>query len=266
VELQESMADFKREGVAVFAISYDPVPVLADLAERHGITYTLLSDEGSRVIRELGLLNRHIDAQHAFYGVEMKERHYGTPYPGLFIVDENGIVESKQFEQSYRVRPTAPSVLETLFGGKSTLPQARAEAETEEMQVAAWIDRPSYRPYQKLRLNLALQVAQGFHVYAPSLLDGFVPLTIEVEPMDGMELGRMSLPAPRPMRIEGSEETFQVYEGTIYRTLPLVLTRNLGDVTLRVRIRYQACSDTVCFPPGEILLSLPIRGQDLVRD
>lgn len=260
------MPDFDLEGVAVFAISYDPVEALADFASRRGITFTLLSDVGSRVIEQLGLLNRHVEEQHAYYGVETKERHRGIPYPGLFVLDENGTVVDKEFEQSYRVRPTAPSVLEALFGGESHLPEVRAQAETQELQAAIWLDKLYYRPYQKLRLNVALQISPGFHLYAPSLLDGYTPLTIEVEPLEGMEVGRFAFPASRTHRIEGLDETFQVYEGALQRTMSVVLTKNLGDVTLKVRIGYQACSETLCYPPGEVVLSLPLRVQELVRD
>ncbi len=46
----------------------------------------------------------------------------------------------------------------------------------------------------------------------------------------------------------------------------LVLTKNLGDIALRVRLRYQACGDTVCHPPEEIVLELPLAGLDNIRD
>ena len=36
-------------GVALFAISYDSVEILRDFAATHGITYHLLSDQGSHV-------------------------------------------------------------------------------------------------------------------------------------------------------------------------------------------------------------------------
>lgn len=95
--------------------SYDPVDVLANFAQRHVITYPLLSDEGSKAITSLGLLNRHVAEQHAYYGVAVRDQHHGVPYPGIFVLDENGMVIDKVFEQSYRVRPTAGGVLEDLM-------------------------------------------------------------------------------------------------------------------------------------------------------
>lgn len=101
-----------KNNIALFAISYDSVEVLAAFAEKHGITYPLLSDEWSKVIRELGLLNEHVFEQHSANGVRRNEAHYGVPYPGTFVLDERGIVVDKRFFQSYRERETGVGVLE----------------------------------------------------------------------------------------------------------------------------------------------------------
>lgn len=47
-------------GVALLALSYDPVAVLRAFADKHGLSFPLLSDEGSHVIRRLGLLNERV--------------------------------------------------------------------------------------------------------------------------------------------------------------------------------------------------------------
>ena len=90
MELQRTLPDFARSGVAVFAISYDPVAVLTKFAETHGIQYPLLSDEGSQVIRRLGLFNEHVYEHHAVYGIPKRDMFWGVPYPGAFLLDEAG--------------------------------------------------------------------------------------------------------------------------------------------------------------------------------
>ena len=108
VELQEAWPKLQANGVALFAISYDSLEVLAAFAERHGITYPLLSDEGSHSTHALGSLNeQHLVEQHAFYGIQTRDEQRGVAYPGTFVLDERGIITEKHFEQSYRVRPTA---------------------------------------------------------------------------------------------------------------------------------------------------------------
>ena len=57
VELQGRFQDLRKAGMGLAAISYDPVPILADFAARRGITFPLLSDAGSETIKRYGILN-----------------------------------------------------------------------------------------------------------------------------------------------------------------------------------------------------------------
>ncbi|MBI3979130.1 MAG: redoxin domain-containing protein [Chloroflexi bacterium] len=252
--------------MAAFAVSYDPVSVLAAFAEKRGVTYPLLSDEGSHAIRALGLLNTHLDQQHAHYGGQTRDYHHGVPYPGTFVLDEDGIVVEKHFEQSYRVRPTAAALVETSFGGESTRSAARAQAETEDLRITVWSGSATYRPYQKLRLDLDIEIAPGLHVYGQPVPDGYTPLTVAIDPLEALEAGPVELPAPRPFQVEGLDEQFLVYEGTVRGSIPVVLFQNLGDVTLTLRVRYQACSESLCYPPTEVTLPLLLTGLENIRD
>lgn len=195
------MAEFARAGVALFAISYDPVPVLEEFATRWGITYPLLSDEGRRAIRALGQLNEHTDEQVRFYGAALRDEHQGIPYSGLFLLATDGTVAERQFERSYRRRPAAALVLDELLGPSEQPPVATAQADGPGLHVAAWLDTPTYRPYQKLRLHLGLRVAPGLHVYAAPTPDGFTPLAIEIAPREGLSVWPLITPSPRSFRV-----------------------------------------------------------------
>lgn len=266
MELQHSHGDFERAGVAVFAISYDSVDVLASFTQRHGITYPLLSDEGSRVIRALGLYNEHSTEQHSALGVELKPHHYGVPYPGAFLLDDNGVIVDKRFEQNYRARPSPVSIIEGHFERESSRTAASAQAHTEQLRVDARLGQATYRPNQVLRLNIDIQIAPGLHVYGQPIPEGYTPLSLDIEPFDGLVVGEPELPPARPFHVEGLDEQFHTYEGTIRAALPLVITQNLGETTLAVDVRYQACSHTDCFPPDELRLGLTLQGLEPVRD
>lgn len=266
MELQESYPDFQRAGTAVFGISYDSVETLGKFAQKHGIAYSLLSDEGSRVIRALGLYNQYTVGQHTALGIELKDYHDGIAYPGTFALDADGIVVRRHLEQHYRKRPSAAGWAETALGIQSTRPSVRARAETEQLAVEAWIGQPTYRPNQILWLNFALQVAPGLHVYGRPIPDDYVPLTVEVDPLDSLEVGELELPQPTPYRMPGLDETFHVYQGQVRGSLQFVLAQNLGPVNLSLRLRYQACSEVDCYPPRECVLSLPLEGLERVRD
>ena len=130
-----------------------------------------------------------------------------------------------------------------------------------------WHDQATYRPYQRVDLRLDVAVAPGLHVYGRPIPDGYTPLSVEVDPLESLEvLGPPQWPVGRPFRVAGLEESFVVHEGAVQGTVPLFLARNLGNVELVTRLRYQACSADECFPPDEVVLRLPIEGFDNVRD
>ena len=258
MELQERYGDFAHAGIAVFAISYDHVRVLAGFAARHDISYPLLSDRGSRVIRSLGLLNTHLEAQAAFYGKLVRAFQRGVPYPGTFVLDAQGTVVAKHFEQSYRVRPQAAALLEEMTHATDAERGVRARARSDSVAATARLAQATYRPYQRLVLRLDLDVAPGLHVYGRPVPDSYTPLEVTIDPLGSLEVGAAAWPAPRPFRITGLDERFAVHEGPLSASVPLVLTRDVGDVTLVARLRYQACSARECFPPEELCLRVPL--------
>jgi peroxiredoxin len=82
VELQGAWQNLQPAGLAIFALSYDSVETLAHFAQTRGITYPLLSDQGSRTISALGLLiDTHLVEQHAFYGIKIREDQHGVACP-----------------------------------------------------------------------------------------------------------------------------------------------------------------------------------------
>ena len=100
------MNDFATAGISVFALSYDEVDALADFREAYDITYPLLSDPDSAVIRQFGILNTLIaEDDHPWFGI---------PFPGSFIVNADGVITHKFFEHNLALR-TGPETL--LRGG-----------------------------------------------------------------------------------------------------------------------------------------------------
>jgi peroxiredoxin len=265
VELQASLAEFERHGIAVFAISYDSVDVLGAFTEKYGIRYPLLADEGSVMIRRLGLLNKQVAEHHAFYGVPMRDDVYGVPYPGSFILDERGVVVERRFEDSYRVRETAVSLLESAFDGQSERHGAEDRAAGNGVLARAYLDSPTYRMMQRLRLTVELQIESGLHVYGEPIPDGYVPLSIDVAPIEGLEIGGLDAPVPSPFRVAGLDEQFFVYDRVVEVSLPLTFTVATANQTLEVLVRYQACSSTDCRPPDALRLRLPVARLALVE-
>ncbi len=256
----------RRHSVAPFAISYDSLAVLADFAARHGIGYPLLSDEGSHTMRRLGLINARVQEDHAAYGVGPNPRHVNLPYPGVFVLDETGVILQKRFYESYRERDTGAGLLGQALG----ILDARAEMVTtaydEAVRVRAWLDAPSYAMFQRLHLTVELAIGPGLPLHASPAPAGYTPLAVEIAPIDGLVLRPATWPDPRPFRIAGRTDDFWGHGGVIRGTLPLAFTAppGAGDQILKVTVRYQACSELLCRPSATIGLELPVKETALV--
>ena len=81
-------------------ISYDSVEVLAKFADKKMITFPLLSDADSTVIKAYGLLNQ-----------EAKGKQAGIPYPGTFLIDAQGVIHAKLFHEGYSKRHSVEDLI-----------------------------------------------------------------------------------------------------------------------------------------------------------
>jgi peroxiredoxin len=261
VELQKITADLARADTALFAISYDSVETLAGFAAKHGITYPLLADEGSRVIRDLGMLDDDLDRHHAEFGRQVRDDQRGVAYPGVFLLDRDGVVAEKRFHPKYRIRDTGTGLLESALGIAAPRHGPDVVAQSEAVEVRGYFDSPEYRPYQQLRLTLEIAIKAGWHVYTTPIPAGYTPLGAELTPREGVGAGAPVWPAGHPHRVEGLDETFSVLDGTIRGQMPVTfaVAAGTGDLRPEVAVHYQACSETACLPPATVRLSLLVR-------
>ena len=260
------MPTVRDHGAALFAISYDSIEILSAFALKHGITFPLLSDHGSRVIRQLGLVNERVHDDHAHYGIAANPRHAGLPYPGVFELDERGIIVRKRFHESYRVRDTGAGLVGQTLGELLTIQGQEAVHGEEAVRVRVWLDSPTYAFFQRLRVNVEISVAPGFHLYGQPAPAGFVPLSVQVAPIENVEIGTAEWPAPHRFHVDGLDEEFWVHEGTVRTSIPLTFSGppGAGDHIIDVAVSYQACTDSACLAPASISRSLPVREVALV--
>src|SRR5271168_2406417 len=102
VELQRNLDAIRRQGLGLAAVSYDSVAVLKNFADRQHITFPLLSDPDSKIIRAFDILNETVPKDTPTYGI---------PYPGTYILDTQGRVAGKYFEDDFRERTSASDIL-----------------------------------------------------------------------------------------------------------------------------------------------------------
>jgi peroxiredoxin len=258
VELQKVVDVLQEEGVALFAISYDPVDTLRAFAAKYGIAYPLLSDSGSTTIHRLGMLDDELERHHREFGIATRDEQRGVAYPGIFLLDRDGIVVKKRFHKNYRIRDTGAGIVEAILGTPAVERGAAATAPGGVVQARLSFDSPAFRPYQQLQLTIMLTIEREWHVYAAPVPDGYTALSLEITPVTGLELGTAAWPRPRPFQLEGLEDRFLVHEGTIRGMVPVTFAfaPGSGRQIVRAGIRYQVCSASQCLSPAEMRFEL----------
>ena len=264
MELEQQRAQIAKLGLGLAAISYDSPAILHDFAQRHHIDFPLLSDAGSKVIRAAGILNTT---------VPKTEFAYGIPYPGTFILDANGVVTGKYFEDDFRDRYTAANVIARQFGA---VPRA-AEHEVTGKQITAtlWASNAAVAMNQRITLAIDVHLPPGLHVYSPGV-QGYIPIDWKLEVSPAYHAAPVSYPKSEILYLKAIQEKVPVYKGDFrlerdvtmsdYRALKAAAGAN-GELTIHGTLRYQACDDRICYIPRELPLdwTLRVEAPDLQR-
>lgn len=103
--IEKNLEEFQAQGVRPVAISVDPPDVSANLCQKAGYTFTLLSDPTAEVVR-------HYELLHPGGGPE----GHDIARPAEFLVDRSGIVRWENFTEDVRVRPRADEMLAAARG------------------------------------------------------------------------------------------------------------------------------------------------------
>ena len=242
----------------MIGVSYDPPQVLHEFATSKGIRFPLLADVGSRVITELGLLDRDLAAHHAAFGVPTQDHQLGVAYPAVFVLDESGRVAEKRIKENYRVREGALKLVEEAFNLALPAMGHAGSASGSHVAVTAMTDAAEYVRWQHARLHVVFDVEPGWHVYGRPVPDAYVALEVDVQAVPEVKVGRPAHPAARPFRVEGLDEDFQVHEGRFEVVVPysVNVAPDHGPVDFKIAVRFQACSQTECLPPGSLTIEL----------
>ena len=247
MELERSLEKFRTQGLGVAAISYDSPAVLRHFSERMGgFHFPLLSDEGSTVIRAFGIFNHNIPEGDEFYGI---------PFPGTFLVDENGVVRAKYFEPMHRQRYTADSILVREFGASAG---RRVEVVTDHLRLVAFPAQDVASRGNRITLALDLDLPPKMHVYAPGV-EGYRPVAVEID-HPSLQSHQTDFPVPEILHLEAIKETVPVYHGRVRILKDVTISPRLRDekVAIPITFSYQACDDKVCYAPSKVKFEVEV--------
>lgn len=249
MELQSRYADLKRQGIGLIAVSYDPVDTLKQFAASRAITFPMISDAGSAIIKRYGLLNETLDP---------KTRFFGVPHPGTLMLDARGVVRSRHFEDAYQERSTVNSILARQADPKA--PAGAVRSETMHLTVQASITDTRVAPGKRLSIVFDVTPKRHMHVYAPGTHSyQVIGLTLDAQPW--LRVAPLSYPPSEIFHFKELNERVETYGGpfrlvqdvTILATPEIQkMLAGMTSITLSGHLDYQACDDKLCYPPAQV--------------
>lgn len=262
-ELETRVAELKKNGLGLAAISYDPVPVLADFTTRRRITFPLLSDSGSVLIKRYGILNTTV--------LESNQQAYGIPFPGTFMLNSQGVVTSRFFEQAYQERSSVGSLLARL-GNNIDVPATKISS--PQIDITSFATDQTVAPGTHFSLVLDIKPAARVHVYAPGVT-GYKPIAFVIQPKPGLLVGAAQYPKaedyffkPLNEHVPVFQQPFRIVQDvTIDASAPgQAALKDTSVLTISGTLSYQACDDKLCFTPQSVPLSWTVNLRPLDRE
>ena len=286
MELQDRLEELESAGIGIAAISYDSQEVLAAFAERRGITFPLLSDDGSSVITEFGILNtvaveglgpnqddpdvvadihKYVAAA-VFDSDRLRRTIVGTPFPGTFMLDANARVTSRFFEEFYRERNTTSNVM--LKAGIGLTPVAAVRGTTAQLKFTAYPSNPMVTAGSRFSLAVEVEPNPDMHVYAPGAETmGYRVIGFNMAPSEYVRFEPVIFPESEIYHFEPLDEYVPVYQESFMLLREAVVDASaeaeaalaeLDALTLSGSLDYQACDDAICYPPASVPLTFTL--------
>jgi peroxiredoxin len=285
VELQSRVNELQSKGLGLAVISYDRPEAISAFSKAHAITFPLLSDAGSATIKRYGILNPvpqwaigpdkddpevKAAVQKYVSVVNPNPSMVGIAFPGTFILDRQGRVTSRYFEDFYIERNTISSIMMRLNNRVASV--AGTKVATEQLEVTTYPSEPAVAPGNRFSIALDVQPHNGIHVYAPGA-KSYRVIGLTIAPQPFVHALPMKYPASQVYFFKPLNERVPVYQKPFTLVQEVILEgtpqaqaafRGKDSVTVSGTLEYQACDDKICYNPASVPLSWTLGLRPLV--
>ena len=205
------------------------------------------------MIRRYGILNEQVKPGDLIL--------YGIPYPGAYITDGDGIVVSKSFHGSYKIRDSPEALLDAALGRahlddvEIAAPQGDDEV---RVQVALRGGRGTIRQGIVRHAFARFELADGLHLYGEPVPKGMIATRVDISGPPGLVVHDPVAPPTETLQIGSMGVELQVWSGSFDIEIPFHAVGELASecrpldqdaVPIQVTVRYQACDDETCLLP-----------------
>jgi peroxiredoxin len=265
VDLEGAQKAFASRGINVAGVSYDSQAILSDFARRRSITYPLLSDTSSSLIDAFGIRNPEGT------GIEA-----GIPYPGYYLIDQEGVIRQRFFETAYLNRLTANNLYAYLFGESPLPTPVKQLDDTPHITVTTTQSDSAVAPGALVRVIATVTPGPDTHVYAPGAeKQQYHVMSLTIDPSDLYSSTATSYPPSERMHFAELNETVPVYSHAtvLFISVATVVNKKTipnfareSHVVVKGKLEYQACTSRICFSPVKVPVEWTLNLRPLDRE
>lgn len=138
---------------------------------------------------------------------------------------------------------------------------ATLAANAQTVSVSGSIGKGTVSRGGSTRATVVMSIPSGLHVNSSRPGSEYaIPTSVRVT-VSGAKAGQIIYPRGRSRRFEFSTDALNVYEGRVNFTFPVTVGANFRGSTISVRatVRYQACTNEVCYPPTSKTVTMTAR-------
>lgn len=254
MELQARYAELQKLGLGIASITYDAPALIKKFADERKIEFAVLSDQDHTIVERYGILNRQFQPGH---------QNYGIPHPGTFILNREGRVLARYFEEEFQYRNTAASLAlkigQPVAGMGMPIHQA-----TPDVDLTAFVTDQTVAPGHRFSIVLDIAPKPGVRVIGPGQ-QTYRVVALTVEPRDSLRVYPLNHPrstefvvAPDGARLPAYAQSFRLVQDVaivVNDQMRQLAQKSGATVTLRGTLEYQACTDKTCNPPRQVPFS-----------
>lgn len=236
----------------------------------------MLSDVGSATIRRYGILNTVAeealgpngkdpgvlaDLQRYVTVTQAAERFRGIPFPGTFMLDRQGRVTARFFEDYYWERNTVSNIMQRV--GTAAVPVDAIQASTAHLDLKAYPSDATVALGNRIALVVDITPKKGMHVYAPGAT-GYRVVTLNLAPQPHVRGMPARYPPSEIYHFKPLNERVPVYRKPFTLRTEVVLEATSAarkafagstELVITGALEYQACDDRICYNPESLPLT-----------
>ena len=105
---------------------------------------------------------------------------------------------------------------------------------------------------RKAKATVVLDIPHDLHANSNNPGSEYaIPTTVKITPLSGVKIGSVVYPRGMNKKFEFSEKPLNIYEGKVQFTFDVTVSTSYRKpkIEIEVSVRYQACTNEVCYPP-----------------